>query len=87
MTVERPLRLKGIEPDKAYTANEIKDLKSNGDRDETAGRVPPPVPALPTPQPELALDPLARLLRQRAARVAALAAGPSSARDAGIPAP
>lgn len=31
VTVERPLRLKGIDPDRAYTPKEIKELK------ETAG--------------------------------------------------
>lgn len=39
VTVERPLRLKGIEADRAYQAAEIKKLKENHERDETA----PPV--------------------------------------------
>jgi len=39
VTVERPLRLKGIEPDRAYTPKEIKKLKETAERDESA----PPV--------------------------------------------
>jgi len=39
VTVERPLRLKGIEPDRAYTPKEIKTLKETAGRDESA----PPV--------------------------------------------
>jgi len=39
VTVERPLRLKGIEPDRAYTPKEIKALKETTERDESA----PPV--------------------------------------------
>jgi type I restriction enzyme M protein len=39
VTVERPLRLKSIDPDHAYTPKEIKALKETGERDETA----PPV--------------------------------------------
>jgi len=38
-TVERPLRLKGIDPDRAYTPKEIKELKDTAARDEAA----PPV--------------------------------------------
>ena len=38
-TVERPLRLEGIDPERAYTAKEIKTLKQEGKRSETA----PPV--------------------------------------------
>jgi len=38
-TVERPLRLKGIDPDRAYTPKEIKTLKENSERDTDA----PPV--------------------------------------------
>lgn len=37
--VERPLRLKGIDPDRPYTPKEIKALKEGTERDETA----PPV--------------------------------------------
>jgi len=37
--VERPLRLKGIDPNRAYTPNEVKTLKAGGKVDETA----PPV--------------------------------------------
>jgi len=36
VTVERPLRLKGIEPDRAYTPKEIKALKETAERDESA---------------------------------------------------
>jgi type I restriction enzyme M protein len=39
VTVERPLRLKGIEPDRAYAPKEIKALKETAARDESA----PPV--------------------------------------------
>jgi len=34
VTVERPLRLKGIDPERAYTAKEIKELKEKYERDE-----------------------------------------------------
>jgi len=36
VTVERPLRLKGIEAERAYSAKEIKALKENHDVDESA---------------------------------------------------
>jgi type I restriction enzyme M protein len=39
VTVERPLRLKGIDPNRAYSPKEIKALKESAERDETA----PPV--------------------------------------------
>ena len=39
VTVERPLRIEGIDPERAYTAKEIKALKDDGKRSETA----PPV--------------------------------------------
>ena len=39
VAVERPLRLKGIDPQRAYTAKEIKALKETGERSEAA----PPV--------------------------------------------
>ncbi len=39
VTVERPLRLKGIDPNRAYTPKEIKSLKESCERDENA----PPV--------------------------------------------
>jgi len=39
VTVERPLRLKGVEPDRAYTAKEIKSLRETCARDESAPRV------------------------------------------------
>ena len=39
VTVERPLRLKGIEPERVYTPKEIKSLKETSERDENA----PPV--------------------------------------------
>ena len=35
VTVERPLRIKGIEPDRAYTAKEIKALKETSERAES----------------------------------------------------
>ena len=39
VTVERPLRLEGVDPDRPYPAREIKALKETADRSETA----PPV--------------------------------------------
>ena len=39
VTVERPLKLKGIDPERAYTAKEIKTLKEQAERSQTA----PPV--------------------------------------------
>ena len=39
VTVERPLRLKGVDPDRSYTTKEIKALKEEAERSETA----PPV--------------------------------------------
>jgi len=36
VTVERPLRIKGIDPDRIYTPKEIKSLKETSERDETA---------------------------------------------------
>lgn len=39
VTVERPLRIRGIDSERAYTAKEIRELKATGERDEDA----PPV--------------------------------------------
>ncbi|RMH40414.1 MAG: SAM-dependent DNA methyltransferase [Gammaproteobacteria bacterium] len=39
VTVERPLRIRGIDPERAYKTAEIKELKASGERDENA----PPV--------------------------------------------
>ena len=39
VTVERPLRIEGIDPERAYTAKEIKSLREESERSETA----PPV--------------------------------------------
>jgi type I restriction enzyme M protein len=39
VTVERPLRLKGIDPNRAYSPKEIKELKEKKERDETAAPV------------------------------------------------
>lgn len=39
VTVERPLRLKGIDPNRAFSSKEVKDLKEHGERTEDA----PPV--------------------------------------------
>jgi len=36
VTVERPLRIKGIDPGKAYSPKEIKTLKETSERDETS---------------------------------------------------
>ena len=52
ITVERPLRIVGVDPTRVYTAKEIKELKEDGIRDETA---PPvirkalPLAAVPDP--------------------------------------
>ena len=39
VVVERPLRLEGIDPERAYTAKDIRALKQEGNRSETAPRV------------------------------------------------
>lgn len=39
MTVERPLRLKGIDANRAYTPKEIKALKESNERDENGSAV------------------------------------------------
>jgi type I restriction enzyme M protein len=39
VTVERPLRLRGVDPERVYTAKEIKALKETGERDEGAPAV------------------------------------------------
>ena len=39
VTVERPLRLEGIDPERPYTAKEIKALKETSERSETAPSV------------------------------------------------
>ena len=39
VTVERPLRLRGIDPDRSYTPKEIKTLKEDHERDETVAPV------------------------------------------------
>lgn len=39
VTVERPLRIKGIDPDKDYTASEIREFKNSGEREEDAPAV------------------------------------------------
>jgi type I restriction enzyme M protein len=39
VTVERPLRLKGLDPNRVYTSKQIKDIKEHAERDEGA----PPV--------------------------------------------
>lgn len=39
ITVERPLRIVGVDPNRVYTAKEIKQLKEDGVRDETAPAV------------------------------------------------
>ena len=43
VTVERPLRIKGADPEKGYKPAEIKKLKENGERDEAA---PPIIKAI-----------------------------------------
>ena len=39
VTVERPLRIEGIDPEKAHSAKEIKDLRTTGQRSESASAV------------------------------------------------
>src|SRR5207244_2272524 len=39
VTVERPLRLKGVDPNRAYSPKEIRALKETGERDEAAPAV------------------------------------------------
>jgi type I restriction enzyme M protein len=39
VTVERPLRLKGVDPERVYSAKEIKALKETAERDENAPAV------------------------------------------------
>ncbi|MBX7244618.1 MAG: type I restriction-modification system subunit M [Candidatus Sumerlaeaceae bacterium] len=39
LTVERPLRIKGADPDRAYAPKEIKALRESGERDENAPAV------------------------------------------------
>ena len=39
VTVERPLRIEGMDPEKVHTAKEIKDLKTTGQRSESAPAV------------------------------------------------
>lgn len=39
VTVERPLRIKGIDPDKDYTASEIREFKNSGEKEEDAPAV------------------------------------------------
>jgi type I restriction enzyme M protein len=39
ITIERPLRIVGVDPQRVYTAKEIKQLKEEGVRDETAPAV------------------------------------------------
>ena len=42
--VERPLRIEGIDPEKAHTAKEIRELRANGTRSESA---PPVIKKIP----------------------------------------
>ena len=39
VTVDRPLRIEGIDPEKAYSAKELKELKATGQRSESAPAV------------------------------------------------
>lgn len=39
VTVERPLRLRGVDADRVYTSKEVKDLKETAERDEDAPAV------------------------------------------------
>jgi len=52
--VERPLRIKGIDPERAYSAKEIKELKATGERYESA----PPVITKVHKRAQLETDPL-----------------------------
>jgi type I restriction enzyme M protein len=51
VTVERPLRLRGAEPDRVYTAKELKALKENAESDEDAPPVVHKVHRGATPDP------------------------------------
>ena len=57
VTVERPLRIEGIDPERAYAAKEVKALKEEGQRSETA---PPVIKRVH--QSGVAADPLRGLL-------------------------
>ena len=96
LTVERPLRLAGIDPGRAYAAKEIKALRETAERSETA---PPVIKKIH--RRGTAPDPLHGLFateingparggrvraRQRAARHRAGAAA-RGGRDRGVPAP
>ena len=52
VTVERPLRLAGIDPDRVYSTKEIKDLKENHPRDENAAPVIRKIHSLSKVQPD-----------------------------------
>ena len=54
ITVERPLRLKGSDPNRTYSAKEIKELKESAERDENA----PPVIKRVHPSGKVQPDPL-----------------------------
>jgi type I restriction enzyme M protein len=49
VTVERPLRIKGIDPEKVYKAGELKQLKVEGERDENAPGVLKKIHKMGTP--------------------------------------
>jgi type I restriction enzyme M protein len=51
VTVERPLRLQGVEPQRVYTAKEIKELKETAERDENAPAVIRKLHKRATPDP------------------------------------
>jgi len=61
ITVERPLRLKGIDPERAYSPKEVKALKAEGTVDEAAPpvirRIHKPGKAQPDPDPLRGLFP------------------------------
>ena len=61
VTVERPLRLKGIDPEQVYSPKEIKALKAEGKADEAAppviNKIHKPGKAQPDPDPLRGLSP------------------------------
>lgn len=83
VTLERPLRLKGIDPERAYTPKEIKALKETAERADDA---PPVIRKIH--KKGTAADPLRGLVRevdQRKDRRGRVRAGPRSARHRADP--
>ena len=95
VTVERPLRLVGTDPERAYAAKEIKALKETGERDEDApavirkstSRAPTPTHSTGSSKPRRRQASCGRVrARHRPARQRAGAAA-RGGRHRGLPAP